>query len=331
MSGSPKEINSLNCPTCIAVDDGGSKALAIRFDKDFRPLAFVKTGSLRQNTNTQEQIDGRYGEIISGLGLKAGDVVESVCGVFPYSLAERIAGTVQVNKTERYGEMRTSLAAAGITGDGLLVISGTGATVFATFNGETCSAGGYGSLISDEGSGYYIARQAFNAAIHGYEGRGSATVLTEIIREKYGKNRDADFREAFFELYRKKTDSLVSEIASLTPLVVKAAEQDAVAKEILATSGRLLGEQLMSLVRMKNVPEGLPVVISGSVWKKNPVFLEAFKKASYGYLSSSKLVVPRFLPVVGGVVMKMTEGGRALSEDDDATLEKNYSDFKYEI
>jgi len=335
MGSKKNEANIKTGRTSVAIDNGGSKAFALRFDGSFRPVKSFKTGSLRFNTNSQKVIDERVDGMIEGLGFKKGDEIESLCGIFPPQIADKFKKTLLVGDVSLYGEFKTSLAAGGVFGDGILAICGTGVSIFAQIKGKGYSIGGYGSLISDEGSGYYIARQAFNAAIHDYEGRGPKTALTEIISERYGGSREADFRDAVFCIYKKEKDSLVTEIASLTPLVVKAAEEDAVAAGILEDAGRLIGEQLLSLVKKYSLPDGLPVVISGSVWKNNRILFDAFKKTVDGGSHGFEIVVPKYLPVVGAVMLKMAEknGGDvpSLSAEDREILEKYYREYTFSV
>ena len=51
------------------------------------------------------------------------------------------------------------LAAAGVV-DGIAVISGTGSVAWGRRDGQHARAGGWGYLLGDEGSGYWVAREA---------------------------------------------------------------------------------------------------------------------------------------------------------------------------
>jgi glucosamine kinase len=51
------------------------------------------------------------------------------------------------------------LPAAGLT-DGIAVVSGTGSIAAGSWQGSTALAGGWGYLLGDEGSGYWIVRSA---------------------------------------------------------------------------------------------------------------------------------------------------------------------------
>ncbi|MBQ7445971.1 MAG: hypothetical protein IJS71_08585 [Clostridia bacterium] len=320
----------------VAIDNGGTKALGVRFGDDFIPVSKVKTGSLRGNTNPKETVEKRIDEIVNGLGFVPGDVIESVTGTFPRSLVERMKKTLTVREERYLMEVEPGLAAAELFGDALLAICGTGVSVFSYYKGKTLIFGGYGSLVADEGSGYWIAREALGACIRDYEGRGPATLLTEAVAEKLGSARGMDFRDAVFSIYKRNLPSLVTEIASITPVVVEIAKKDEVAAGILRSAGRLVAEQLAAVARKSGAPEGIPVGISGSVWKKNPVFFGAFKEALSRDLPGSEIVIPAYEPIAGIVMHMMAEkngknGFRGLTAENKEVLKKYYRDYEFTV
>src|SRR4030095_5317067 len=75
-----------------------------------------------------------------------------------------------------------ALVAAAGDAPGVVIIAGTGAIVYGrNANGEAARAGGWGHMIGDEGSGYWIGREALSAVMRAYDGRGPATRLTAAI------------------------------------------------------------------------------------------------------------------------------------------------------
>src|SRR5262249_25263212 len=68
------------------------------------------------------------------------------------------------------GDQIVAHRAAFGTSHGVLVISGTGSIVFGRNpSGETARAGGWGPNVSDEGSAYWVGREAVIAALHAYD------------------------------------------------------------------------------------------------------------------------------------------------------------------
>src|SRR4029450_7542857 len=75
-----------------------------------------------------------------------------------------------------------ALAAGAPGAPRIVIICGTGSIAYGR-NGEgvAARAGGWGHIIGDEGSGYWIGRQAVQAVMRDADGRGPATRLTKQV------------------------------------------------------------------------------------------------------------------------------------------------------
>src|SRR5215217_1934342 len=51
--------------------------------------------------------------------------------------------------------------------------------------GRNARAGGHGYLLGDEGSGYWIGREAVRAALRAADGTGPPTVLAALVQEAF--------------------------------------------------------------------------------------------------------------------------------------------------
>src|SRR3954471_8363414 len=70
---------------------------------------------------------------------------------------------------------------------GIVVISGTGSIAYGrNARGEAARAGGWGYVLGDEGSGYWIGRAALRAVLRESDRRGPTTVLTELVLKHFG-------------------------------------------------------------------------------------------------------------------------------------------------
>src|SRR6478752_8520706 len=71
------------------------------------------------------------------------------------------------------------------TSPGVLVISGTGSIAFGrNQNGETARAGGWGPNVSDEGSAFWVGREAVSATLRAYD-RGEHIGLMKVIAQHW--------------------------------------------------------------------------------------------------------------------------------------------------
>lgn len=115
----------------------------------------------------------------------------------------------------------------GALGDerGVVVASGTGVVTLAV--GETLVArvDGWGHLIGDAGSGYWLGRAALDAVMRAHDGRGAPTALTDVVRDDF-----SDLEHAYIDLQSDATR--VRRVAAYARVVADLAATDAVASRI---------------------------------------------------------------------------------------------------
>jgi N-acetylglucosamine kinase-like BadF-type ATPase len=97
------------------------------------------------------------------------------------SRVQAIVGELLHCPMEVIGDMLVAYDAAMHGGPGVVVIAGTGSIAYGrNEHNETARAGGWGSVISDEGSGYWIGRNAVSAVFRTFDS-GRSTVLTRQV------------------------------------------------------------------------------------------------------------------------------------------------------
>ena len=123
-----------------------------------------------------------------------------------------------------------ALAAGLGKSEGIVLIAGTGSIAYGiNGRGEVTRAGGWGHIISDEGSGYDIGRQALARGIKATEGRERRSHILDKIMEHLAIVNIDGLLEF---IYRPASNKAA--IAALAKIVVAVADQgDAVAQEIL--------------------------------------------------------------------------------------------------
>ncbi len=85
----------------------------------------------------------------------------------------------------------------GALGDdrGAVVASGTGVVTLAVGRTEVARVDGWGYLIGDAGSGYWLGRAALDAVMRAHDGRGEPTALSEFALAEF-----PDLDRAYIEL-----------------------------------------------------------------------------------------------------------------------------------
>src|SRR5215468_9449916 len=112
----------------------------------------------------------------------------------------------------------------------IVLIAGTGSIAYGRNSaGEAARAGGWGHMIGDEGSGYWIGKEALAAVMRAGDGRGPETQLTAQILQHFEL---ADVSRLPRIVYDREQPRMA--VAALGPLVQRVSEQgDAVATRIL--------------------------------------------------------------------------------------------------
>lgn len=314
----------------IALDAGGSKVAALLYDDDFNMISSHRTGSLRSNTTPPDMVRRNIEGLIDEMDIR-GKEIGWITGIPDGGLVGRIKELCRVERVATCGELELGLHAAELFGDGLLALSGTGATMYARCQGQYYATGGYGAAVSDAGSGYWIGRAAFNAAIEDDEGRGTRTMLTDLLAEKLGGTRET-FGHSVFAIYNQNVISPTAYVASCTPLVSEAAlAGDSVAMQIIERAGYLLGAQLVALVRKNRLPRSLPVTISGSVWRSHPLLFNTFRDTLAEAGLDGNLHIPSFEPIVGAVIGHYYRIHGACDPDVRAHFQTQYQKHAYMV
>ncbi|MBU5334422.1 BadF/BadG/BcrA/BcrD ATPase family protein [Anaerocolumna aminovalerica] len=142
---------------------------------------------------------------------------------------------------------------------GIIIISGTGSIGFGVNEfGEKWRVGGFGYLVGDEGSGYWVARKGIGAALQDFDHSGDKTILTEMLKEHLKLERFDKILDFIYSANK-------SEIAKLATLVIQGCEQgDIVSKEIMDSAAAYLARMVITLAReLQMTTQSCPVIYGG--------------------------------------------------------------------
>ena len=196
-----------------------------------------------------------------------------------------------------------ALAACTCCKPGVVIISGTGSIAFAVDGrGQRLRAGGWGHLFDDAGSSYWIGREALAAVFRAHDGRGSPTVLTEMIREALA-SPDVEMLTSIVHA----ADNPKSAIAALAPLCSKAAaEGDEAGKHVVRSAAVELERMARAVVEAGAFgEESVRVALQGGAFAN----VNGLTEALSGQLAASgEIEVTRdapLPPVVGAALLAM--------------------------
>jgi N-acetylglucosamine kinase-like BadF-type ATPase len=207
-------------------------------------------------------------------------------------------------------------------GPGVAVISGTGSNVFGVGpDGRAWRAGGWGHLLGDEGSGYWLGVQSIKAALADREASGPPTALSDAA-PAFFKQDSVEALASY--VYSKPLTK--GEIAAFAIETAKLAEQgDEVAGALFERGAAELGAQIAAVIRQCRLDDGghsFPVGLIGSAFKAGPMFVEPLARAIHEVAPAAQVSRVEMAPVGGSLLLaaRASGAGSRLSAEELAPL-----------
>ncbi len=217
-------------------------------------------------------------------------------------------------------DIRIALA-GGLAGQpGIALIVGTGSSCYGrTADGRYWRAGGWGHLLDDYGSGYYLGLQAMVAAVRAADGRGPQTRLLPLVMESLGLR---DINELMRRLYYEGMSRAA--IAAIGPKVLDIAAQGDLVAEAILQRGI---EELLLMVKtvakqLKFLPGSFRLTYTGGI-AQSPIFQRHFRAALRHRLPTCQLVPPILPPVLGAALLALEILGVAITPHLIATMRQS--------
>jgi N-acetylglucosamine kinase-like BadF-type ATPase len=268
-------------PFLLGIDGGGSKTAAALSDGQ-SVLGTHTTGGCNLNVVSSENARLALREAVQGVLSAAGvpaTAVTAVCaGVAGTASSENAAKISDIlaellprASVQVVPDVIIALEAAFSGGPGLVCICGTGSIAFGrNERGESARAGGWGRLISDEGSGHWIGQCAVKQSLRALDMGRSSTLVTGIMEHWQVVTRE--------HLLQRCHRELLPGFADLFPIVLAAAEgADPLASEILTAAGFELARMAQVVLRRLWVCRTrTEIAITGGVFHNSPHIRSVF-------------------------------------------------------
>jgi len=190
-------------------------------------------------------------------------------------------------------------------GAGIILIAGTGSIAFGKDEkGNIYRTGGWGRILGDEGSGFFIGKHAMTVVCRHLDGRSAPTLLTAMVAKKFGLKSSTDIISAVYK------DNM--NIAAIAPLVFEAAKKgDAAASEIIQLSSVELTEHVRALVmkiqggKTETVRRKIPLSFIGGLIAEETSLTRALRRQISNSFPNIDIVEPMAPPVYGAVLMAL--------------------------
>lgn len=217
---------------------------------------------------------------------------------------------VSLKKIIVESDARVALEGAFKGNPGIILIAGTGSIAFAKdAKKKIHRVGGWGRILGDEGSGYFIGRLGLSAVTMHLDGRGERTSLAKVIAKKFGlKDQQSIITAVYKEAF---------EVASVAPLVLAEAEKgDFVCSEIVDFAVAELSEHIrvseekIHSVNKRKVKEKTPLAFIGGLIANDTVLFRRLKKFVIQQFPQVLLIEPQASPAYGAVILAMEKIGK---------------------
>ena len=266
----------------VGVDAGGTSTRALAADAAGAVLGTGRAGGANPNSHPPEEAAAQIAHAIAAAtaGLDPERGIACVVGMAGASkLTDPVVAAFFEQAWQRVGldgrvrvasDAEAAFASATSAADGTVLIAGTGSIAGRIRKRRmVSSAGGYGWLLGDEGSAYWLGREAIRATLDALGGGSPLDGLpAAVLRQALGIHlpeelSDADRPDVWGRLITRANAEAPVQLAKFAPLVSTADHNgETVAREIVGRAAKAL---VGIALDCREPGENTPVVLVGSV------------------------------------------------------------------
>jgi len=260
----------------LGIDAGGTKTVCLLADERGNILSEGRGGGANLHTSGELEVEKVLHEVmetaIGDRDITPAAVCLGIAGVDRDDEARTVRAIMRrigyKSRIVVVNDALVALVAGAGNAPGIVIIAGTGSIVYgrnARF--EAARAGGWGHIIGDEGSGYWIGREALAAIVRAVDGRGPDTRLTEDVLAHFNIDDTSRLPRIVYDRELPRMS-----VAALGPIVQQASDLgDAVASGILERAADELVLAARSVAtRLEMRGDEFAFVLAGGVFRVVP-------------------------------------------------------------
>ena len=300
----------------LGVDVGGTKTHALIVDEDGRVVGTGLAGAGNYEVVGWEGLETALRDVaravLSSAGITIADLAGAGFGIAGYDWPgerqphlDALATLGLAAPTALVNDCVIGLISGATTGWGLGLVAGTGANCWGRdAHGRLGHTTGGAAMLGEYGGADTLVPEAVRAVSRAFTRRGPETKLTEAFIAYAGAKGAEDLLEGLFMgRYRIDTDA--------APLIFRAAEVgDATAQDLVAWSGRELGDLAVGVIRQLGIEDvAFEVVQIGSLYKGSPVLSDIMLQTIRAVAPGAQLTRLTAPPVAGAVMLAMEQAG----------------------
>ena len=297
----------------LGIDAGGTKTVCQLADGDGLVLAEARGGGANLQAAGELEVEKVLHQVMDDVLGDRSIVPAAIClgmaGVDRENDAAIIRGLMaRIGHKVRILVVNDALIAleAGVgNAPGIVVIAGTGSIVYGrNARWEAVRAGGWGYLLGDEGSGYWMGRLALRAVVREADRRGRPTTLTPRVLEHFGVRRPSDLIHEVYTQALRPTS-----IAALaTHVQTSAAEGDAVALGIVESGAQALVSAAEGVATRLGIQhDAFEFVLAGGMFRAVPLLAQEVTRLLPSVAERARMHLLDREPASGAVKLALAE------------------------
>jgi N-acetylglucosamine kinase-like BadF-type ATPase len=304
----------------LGIDVGGTKTVCFLSDEEGKVLSTAKGPGANLQAVGELQLEKVLHTVMEEAVTPHATIPSAIClgiaGVDRPDDAGVVRGIMsRIGYKARTLVVNDALIAlqAGVgSAPGIVIVAGTGSIAYGRDSrGRAARAGGWGYVLGDEGSGYWMGRLALRAIVREADGRGQPTTLTARVLAHFGASRPD---ELFQTVYRE--DFTPAAVAALARHVQLARDEgDPIATAILTRAAQELVAAAVSVVKQLELTgEDFTFVLSGGMFKAVPWLGDEMMRLLPAVAARSGATLLDVEPALGAVRLALAElhGGARL-------------------
>lgn len=292
----------------LAIDAGqtGMKARLLRAD-GAHDLMFA---GIQTHAELAPQLAGVARQVVADSGESIVRITAGVSGLTSGdgeadAIARLLNDLGPVEVVLAHDSITSFLGAIG-SSSGVVIAAGTGIVTLAVGERDVARVDGWGNIMGDAGSGYWIGRLALDHVMRAYDGRGPATALTDVVRERW-----PDLPEAYMEL--QAASDRVQIVASFSePTALLAADGDPVASAIIEGAAAEMAHSVVSGAALVGLGSAEVTVCAIGGVVRSPGLRERFERLVSARLPGALHVEARGDGLDGAVALAQITGDHPL-------------------
>lgn len=291
----------------VGVDSGGTKCDVLIASQDLKIISLLKFEGAHYSLLGAEIFSKKLAQFIA-YSLKKNSLSNRDCiaicigaagareAADRKSIAARVKSLTGI-KTTATTDAMTAVAGAFSGKEGIILISGTGSVLYGFTNGRIIRVGGWGRVIGDEGSGFWIGKRALNLVSREYDelpNEKSRSILSKELKAAVGIDK-ANINSIIF-----KNDF---QIQNIVPLALKCAEKGCkISLSIVDEAVDGLMWHVRTFMKISKRKRPIEMAFIGSVIENKNMLSDKLRK-EISALKNIKIKVKDESPAFGAVLI----------------------------